>query len=546
MRALRTAVRNSAVFLSIAVPSQLAVAELQPAVATPTAAAVQRLTPEQYANIITSLFGQDINLGGRFEESIRSGGLLQAGTSQATISASGAEQVHTMAKSIAAQVVDARHRDLLIPCKPQPGKLTDDSCARQFLGRVGEQLFRRPLGERELESWVKQASQAAADLGDFYSGLASSLTGMLQSPAFLFRMELPNTQAAANAPMELDAYAKASKLSFFLWNAGPDPALYAAARAGKLDRPEGIAAQVDRMLASPRTAEGTRAFFSDMLELDQLAYVAKDSAIYPNFTADVLHDAREQTLQTIVDILIRGRGDYREIFTSRRTFLTPLLGSLYQVPVASTAPRALKGGWQPYEYPAGDPRAGILSHISFVAMHSHAGRSSVTLRGKAVRELIMCQKVPPPPGTVSFEILQDTSNPTYKTARARLRAHTTNPVCAGCHKLTDPLGYPLEVFDASGAFRETENGEKLDLSGSLGGKKFATTNEFASVVSNDPATASCLVNRVYAYALGRPVGSEDKAVVDAVKDDFASNGYRYVHLLRSVATSETFFRAASR
>ena len=546
MRALRTAVRTSVIFLSFAVSAQLAVAESGPAAVTPTAAAVQRLTPEQYANIITTVFGQDINLGGRFEASVRSGGLLQAGASQATISASGAEQVHTMAKSIAVQVVDSSHRDLLIPCKPQSGKVTDDSCARQFLGKVGEQLFRRPLAERELETWVKQASQAGAELGDFYSGLASSLTGMLQSPAFLFRVELPNAQAAANAPVELDAYAKASKLSFFLWNAGPDPELYAAARAGKLEQPAGIAAQVDRMLASPRTVQGTRAFFSDMLELNQLAYISKDSAIYPNFTADVLNDAREQTLQTIVDILIRGRGDYREIFTSRRTFLTPLLGSLYQVAVPSGAPRALKDGWQPYEYPVGDPRAGILSHISFVALHSHAGRSSVTLRGKAVRELIMCQKVPPPPGNVSFEILQDTSNPVYKTARARLGAHTTNPVCAGCHKLTDPLGYPLEAFDASGAFRETENGEKIDLSGALAGKKFATTNEYASVVANDPATASCVVNRVYAYALGRPVGSDDKAVVDAVKDDFASNGYQYVHLLRSVATSETFFRAASR
>src|SRR5262249_38157511 len=148
---------------------------------------------------------------------------------------------------------------------------------------------------------------------------------------------------------------------------------------------------------------------------------------------------------TIVDHLLTRKGDYRDLFTTRRAFISPNLALLYQLPAASE--------WQAVEFPEGSPRVGLLTQISFLASHAHAGRSSATRRGKALRELLLCQPVPTPPANVDFSILEDPKSH-YPTARARVDAHLQNPVCAGCHKITDPIGLALENFDGAGQYRK--------------------------------------------------------------------------------------------
>lgn len=298
------------------------------------------------------------------------------------------------------------------------------------------------------------------------------------------------------------------------------------------------------MLASPRLDDGVRAFFSDMLQLDDLSLVSKDHILYPNFSPDVIADAREETLRTITDVLVRRNADFREIYTTKHTFLTPLLGSVYRVPVTPHGLNGTANPWEAYDYPADSPQSGILTQVSFVALHSEPGRSSPTERGRAVREILLCQKVPNPPANVSFKIVQDTSNPIYRTARARLEAHHTNPVCAGCHKLIDPLGYPLENFDSAGAFRLTENGVAIDASGKFDGQDYSNTQQFAQIFAKDPAASSCMVNRLYAYAMGSPIGPDNKDTVAALNKEFVAYGYRFMPLLRRIATSEEFYSAS--
>ena len=116
---------------------------------------------------------------------------------------------------------------------------------------------------------------------------------------------------------------------------------------------------------------------------------------------------------------------------------------------------------------------GLLAQVSFLALHSHPGRSSPTLRGQAVREIFLCQRVPPPPPDIDFSLLQDTYNPDFRTTRDRLAEHRRNPACASCHNLTDPIGLTLEVFDAAGGYRTTENGAPIDASGELNGRTYA-------------------------------------------------------------------------
>jgi len=499
---------------------------------------VRRMTEAQYRQTVADIFGPDVKVTGRFEPGMRTSGLLAVGAGRVTVTPSGFEQYEAMGRGIAAQALDEKHRDRLMPCKPASPTAPDDGCAAQFLGKFGRLLFHRPLLTDELRDQVSVASKAAQTLGDFYAGLQFGLAGLLAAPEFVFREEDFEPDPAHAGQFRLTAYAKAQRLSFLLWNTSPDDELLSAAARGDLDTRKGLAMQADRMLASPRLKDGVRAFFTDMLGFDAFDDLAKDSVIYPKFSLKVANEAREQSLLTITDLLIDRHGDYRDLFTTRKTFLSRPLGMLYRLPVAT------RTGFEPHEFAEGDPRAGLLSEISFLALHSHPGRSSPTLRGKAVRELILCETVPAPPANVNFSIVQDTSNPQFKTARDRLTAHRTNPTCAGCHKIIDPIGLGLEAFDGAGQYRANENGAPIDTSGEIDGIAFKNAASLGKALHDDPATPACLVTDIYRYAAGRDPTPGEKDWMAYLRQRFAAGGYRLPELLRLIAISDDFYKVS--
>ena len=509
------------------------------------AAVMRRLTPQQYQRIVSDIFGVDMEIQGRFEPVPRVAGLLEVGTGQVGLTASGFQQYYSIAQGIAAKALDAEHRDILVPCKPANATAADNACAQQFLAKVGELLYRRPLTNDELKMQVDVAAQGATSMKNFYTGLSLSLESMMVQPQFIYRQETVVPSKSKPGTYELDAYSKATRLSFFFWDTAPDRVLVDAAKNGSLDTPAGLKKQVDRLIASPRLEDGVRAFFSDMLQFDQLDSVGKDATLYPNFTRNAVDDAREQTLRTIADHLINQHGDYRELFTTRKTFLTPMLGSLYRVPVVSDKPNGYPEEWTAHTYEPGDPRAGILTHISFVSLHSHPGRTSPTIRGRALRETILCQKVPDPPGNVNFTVVQDTTNPLYKTSRERLNAHATEAMCTGCHKITDPIGLALENFDSDGGYRTTENGAAIDTTGALDGKPFTNAQTLGQVVSQLPAATQCVVKRITAYGLGRDVPPQQAEWLKQIQDSFAKDGYRVTDLMKTIASSPEFYQSAA-
>jgi hypothetical protein len=497
---------------------------------------VRRLTQEQYQTIIADIFGADIKIGGRFEPDLRKSGLLAVGAGEVSVTPAGFEQYDSMARGAAAQIVDERHRDMLVGCKPASVTAPDDACAKSFYASVGRLLYRRPLKDGELKTQVAIADAAAIKLGDFYKGLAMGLTGMLEAPQFLFRREVAEADPDHAGQQRLNAFSKAARLSFFLWNTTPDDELLTAAESGDLNSSRGLAKQVDRLMASPRLTAGARAFFNDMMAFDAFADLSKDTTIYPKFTNAVIADAQEQTLRTITDHLLVEKGDYRDLFTTRKTFMTPLLGTIYRVPVET------KDGWEAHEFAADDPRVGLLTQISFLSLHSTPGRSSPTIRGKALREVLLCQKVPDPPGNVNFNLVQDTKNPNFRTARARLAAHATQATCTGCHRLIDPMGLGLEQFDSLGEYRPAENGQAIDASGELDGVKFTDAASLGKALHDNPATPSCLVNRLYAYAAGRQAAKGEAEWIHYLDTSFAADGYRLPDLMRRIATSDAFYR----
>jgi hypothetical protein len=499
-----------------------------------------RISSSQYRRAISDIFGSSIVITARFESETRENGLLAIGALSNSVSEDGFERYHEIAKDMAAQVTDKNHRNILIPCTPKSATASDDVCARKFLSAAGRLLYRRPLQKVEIQALVGVSKNVADKKKDFYAGISASLVDLLISPDFLFRYRTLERDPAHPGRSRLDGYSKATILSSFLWNSNPDDLLLKAAEDGSLQTDKGLARHVDRMIASPEVASGVRAFFSDMLGLDKFDVLSKDAKFFPRFTPAAKRDAPEQTLRTIVDHVVHRQGDYRDLFTTRRTFMTRALAAMYGVPLVETTDNARPMRWLPYTYPEGDPRAGILSQASFVALHSGAGRTSPTDRGKNFRLNILCQVVPPPPPDIDFTLIQDISNPKFKTVRDRLEAHRTNPTCAGCHRLMDPMGLAFENFDASGGFRTTENGAPIDTSGEWNGVKFSGPLELTKALHADPAVTACAARKVFAFASGTmpPVNTTQWKDVQA---KFAGSNYNFLRLMREIAVSDLLY-----
>ena len=496
------------------------------------------LTADQYTNSIAQVFGEDIasSVLPPIPPMARTDGLLASGTAFVGVTSDQVSQIQQAAASIAAQVVDQDHRDFLIPCAPEAKEAADSSCAALFIKESGRLLFRRPLSDSRLVDLVRIADYAAEQTDDFYDGLSLALEAMLISPDFIFIVDRAEVAPDAPDQRRLDAFSLASRLSFLLWNAPPDEILLQEAEAGALHTQEGLTNAVDRMLGSARLEFGVRAFFDDLMAFDEFDSLAKDPVVYPMVTGTTLEHAREQTLRTIVDHLVDQESDYRDLFTTRKTFMSMQLAAVYDTPAGE--------GWSPFEFDEDGPRLGLLTHVSFLAANSHSVRSSPTLRGKALRETFLCQRVPDPPPDVDFSSLEDAED--AATAKERLAVHNTNPSCAGCHLITDPMGLSLENFDGAGRFRETENGASLDIAGELDGIFYDDIAGLAKATRNHPKLSACLINRLYAYGTGGPVSlRDDRDMLAGFEDRFVENEYKLPALLRDIALSHAFSHVRS-
>jgi hypothetical protein len=495
------------------------------------------LSQSQYADSISAIFGSSIVPNVRFAPVQRVDGLLSAGARTAGMTTGALEPMFKSAEDVALKVVDPEYRDRLIPCRPVDSTKRDDACAKIFLAGVARLLYRRELSNTEIDRLLRIAGNAIEESRDFYVGIAAAIAYVLSSPDFLYIRESYEPDPIRPGQWRLDGASRASRLSFFLWNSAPDDLLLRAALQGELHDRRGIERQVKRMLASDLIEQGARAFFSDMLVVEGFDIVAKDPIIYPAFTSRVVSQAREQLLRTLVDHSVIRDLDYRDIFVTRKTFMSRDLAVIYQVPV-----RVAPDQWVEYEFPEGGPRAGVLTLAGFLARYSHPGRTSPTNRGRGLRETLLCQRVPDPPPNVNFSLFEDQEH-RFKTARERLDAHATNPVCAACHRLTDPIGLVLEHFDGAGQYRETEDGALIDTSGRVAGMLVRNANQLGEALKSDPAVSSCVVKRLLAFGAGRKVQDTDQPWIARLGTEFVDSGYRFKELLRSVATSDEFFSA---
>ena len=310
-------------------------------------------------------------------------------------------------------------------------------------------------------------------------------------------------------------------------------------RAGSLSTLDGLTAQAERLLGSARAENAVVGILSEMLRLGGLDSLTQLPSVYPQVASPTLPASmRAETEAFLRDIVFARDADYREFFTSTRTFLNAELASLYGVagPAGSAVAATL--------LPADGPRAGYLGQASFLALNAKSDDTSPTFRGKFILETLMCNGISPPPNNVVTELPE--KDPT-QTKRDQLRVHQSVDSCAGCHATMDPMGLALEHFDGIGAYRETDRGMTIDATGEFEGVAFDGARELGRAlgetlltVEGVPETADCLVRNLYRVATGHLERSGDSPVVGSLSKSFAADGYRVRRALARLVASDGF------
>lgn len=510
------------------VPDRGATPEIEAA-----APVLKRLTQRQYANSVHDLLGASVVVPTDLEPDDASGGLLLLGGTVNSLSALGVEQYEGAAFDVAAQVMaDPALRAARVACDT-----AEADCRASTLEALAHRAWRRPVTAEERARLVAVADTAAATLGSGDSGLEYGIAAVLQSPNFLYRVELGEADPDHPGERRYTSVEMASRLAYFLWNTTPDDTLLADGEAGDLVTDAGLRAEVDRMLADDRAREGIRAFFDDMLTLYKLDELSKDPATYVHAGSTVGPSAREETLELAEWLTLDEDADYRDLYTTTTTFLDPKLATIYAVAAPSL------DGFARTELPADGGRRGFLGQVSFLALQAHPTSTSPTRRGKFIREVLLCTALAPPPAGLNTSIPEPSAD--EPTMRDRLEQHMADPSCAGCHQMTDPIGLGFENFDGLGDWRTTENGAPIDASGDLDGVAFSNAWELAQAVHDNARLGPCLTRTLYQYATAHAATEGESGLIDWHADGFATNGYRVQWLVQDIVASPGFRRAGS-
>ncbi len=440
---------------------------------------LRRLTRSQYDHVVRDLLGVDSGPAAVFPADEKLGAFYSNGV--APVSDLLVEQYMNVAEELSITAVE----DLsgLLPC--DPSTMGEDACADEFIDTFGRRALRRPLEEPERQM-LHDLYVSGRDTDGFSDGIRLVVQALLQSPYFLYHVELGEAGEPGDLTAPLTQYEVASRLSFFLWDSMPDDDLLDAAQAGELATPEQLREHAERMLDDPRATDAIGSFHLQWLGVDDLMGVEKDAEAFPGFDEALKQAMMNETADFANWVIQEGDGRLETLMTSSTSVIDGPLFELYGVqPPADFTPGDL------VELPA-DERAGLFTHASVLARNSHVDQTSPVHRGVMVRENFLCQGLPTPPDDV------DDTPPQLDpdaTTRERFEQHTEDPSCASCHTLIDPIGFGLSAYDGLGAFVTTEAGvdvdERGELTGTGSGRLFAFVGVApAKLVEFDKATGT--------------------------------------------------------
>ncbi len=432
---------------------------------------------------------------------------------------------------------DTASRRKILTCKPATPR-EEGACARQILGTLARRAFRRPVTASDLEPLMAFYQDGRAD-GSFDDGIEAGLQRLLADPEFIYRREPEPAVVAAGRPYRITDLALASRLSFFLWSSIPDDELVTVAAQGRLKDPAVLERQVKRMLADPRSEALVANFTGQWLNVRGLKASEPVVNLFPDFD-DNLRNAYQREAELFFGSIVHEDRSILDLLTANDTFVNERLAKHYGIPNVYgpqfrrvTLPAAL------------DMRRGLLGKGALLTVTSNAARTSPVTRGKWFLQTFLGVSPPDPPPNVPAlkeKPADTTGNLKVPTMRQTLEMHRTNPVCASCHKIFEPMGLALENFDAVGGWRTLDEGSPIDASGELvdGTKLDGVASLRGVLVRYSDQFVRVVTEKLLTYALGRGVETQDMPLVRAIARDARGSNYRFSSLVLGIVRSDAF------
>lgn len=429
---------------------------------------------------------------------------------------------------------DTPSRQEIFVCRPSAAE-QERACANTIFAALAHRAFRRPVVDRDIQPLLRFYDDARAAGGDFDEGIRFGLQAILVSPDFLFRVEHDPKGAAPGSVYRLNDHELASRLSFFLWSSIPDDELLALADQGKLRDPGVIKAQIQRMMADPKSDALIYNFGGQWLYLRTLANVKPDPEIFDSFDQN-LRQAFQRETELFLASIFREDRSVLEMLDADYTYLNERLAEHYGIP------NVYGPQFRKVSLPAGSPRGGLLGQGSVLTVTSYPNRTSVVQRGKWILENLLGTPPPPPPPDVP-ELKPVGADGRKLSMREQLELHRANPICASCHGRMDPIGFALENFDGVGEWRDEDSGVKIDAAGRLpNGQEFAGPSGLRKLLVDKHADefVETVTEKLMIYALGRGLAPYDKPTVRAIARQAGEQGYRMSAFIEAVVESVPF------
>jgi hypothetical protein len=502
---------------------------------------LRRLTHSQYNHTVRDLLGDQTSPANQFPPEDFVNGFRNQAQAQ-SLSPLLIEAYSAAAEKLARNAFRGGDTRALIPCKQ-----ATPACRARFVREFGLKTFRRPLEQVE----QKRYEALMAKEPDLIKGAQLVVEAMLQSTSFLFRLD--GTSDAKWKP-----YVTANRLAYSIWDSMPDTELFAAAARGDLNTPQGVEKASKRMLDHTRAREALSEFVSQWMRFDRILTASKDRRKFPTFTRETAVAMTEEARLFVGDLVWNDR-NFMDLLTADYGYVNADLAPIYGVkPPAKEFDRV--------PFPAGSERAGVLGQALFLAITAKPEDSAPTARGLFVREQFLCQHVPEPPAGVNTN-LPPVTEAKPQTNRDRMSEHATNPSCATCHKLIDPIGFGLERFDAIGVKRDkfqlqfasprrSEGGSRrgelktvnldIDPTGYVAGlqnSEFNSPSQLGAVLAKSAQCQECVVKQYFRYTMGRMETPADRPMIRKVLEEFRGSQFHFkdliVALMRERAISES-------
>jgi hypothetical protein len=509
----------------------------------PGPAPIRRMTRTEYDRTIRDLLGDDTHPAAEFSAEEEALGFTNNAVALTTTSA--LVEKHMAAAEQISLRVTARLSSLgWYSCNVAAG---ENVCAAQFIDAFGLRAFRRPL-DADTRSALLAAYQKGRTLGSidannqvqppFIAGLRLVIEAALQSPDFLYRVELSEPNVDDRLPpgpglVRLNDYELASRLSYLLWGSMPDEALFAAAAKGELRTKEQVAAQAQRMLEVSQARGQVVEFHRQWLDFDRIHNVGKAEAVFPDWGPAIPELMETESERFIEHVVFDGEGTWDALMSAPYSMLNPSLAAFYGAP-------PVLGGFQKVAF---DPRqrAGLLTQGSLLSINAHTNQTSPVHRGRLVRETFLCEVLGAPPPEVLIVVPEPKPG---STVRERFAEHSANASCRGCHRMMDPLGFGFESLDGVGIHRLTEAGKTIDDSGEIFGTDvpgpFQGVRGLVEKLKGSDQARRCYVKQWFRFAYGRGETPEDACSLERIDHDFERSRRDVKQLILALTQTDAF------